>query len=605
MSSADAVPSTDRPGLPSQVSPPEFALSATAPHAILGAEVVAVAVLPGDPGSTGDADQPAPLVLGPGAGELADQLGIDLLGVLELSRATGAAGEVTSVPVPLGGPDNADLRCVLLVGVGRQRLDDFRRAGAALARATTDRSSVATSVPAIAPDGGVEAFVVGAMLGSFAFHWRSHPPEQVPVRRIVLAGLPDTESFAAVLDRAVAVGGAGWRSRMLSTVPSNLKNPPWMAEQAAELARESGLELTVWDEKRLAAEGFGGILGVGQASVTPPRLIRLDYTPPRADRHTSTVALVGKGITFDTGGLSIKPSEAMVNMKRDMTGGAVVMATMAALGAVGCPVRVVGLVAAAENSVSGNALRPGDVVRHYGGRTSEVTNTDAEGRRLLRQRRGARDGAARGGGDLRRAAVALPADRRLRVQAGLERRRRRQRPRWTGRDHGGPVPPALRRRPALGPPRHRLGRRLAVRVLRVDHRPHRLRRPRAAAVAGLGEPAGRRRMNGLTVRWSLADAPAGVEEELASYVEGTSHARFTGMSGLRFKTWRCSPGAWFEGCYVFVSDEARAEFQATFTATAAEAPGSTIIGSPPILIEACEIVAVAEGWDGFLATPRA
>jgi hypothetical protein len=112
-------------------------------------------------------------------------------------------------------------------------------------------------------------------------------------------------------------------------------------------------------------------------------------------------------------------------------------------------------------------------------------------------------------------------------------------------------------------------------------------------------------MNGLTVRWSLADAPAGVEEELASYVEGTSHARFTGMSGLRFKTWRCSPGVWFEGCYVFVSDEARAEFQATFTATAAEAPGSTIIGSPPILIEACEIVAVAEGWDGFQATPRA
>ena len=93
--------------------------------------------------------------------------------------------------------------------------------------------------------------------------------------------------------------------------------------------------------------------------------------------------LVGKGITFDTGGLSIKPGEAMVNMKRDMTGGAVVMATMAALAAVGCPVRVVGLVAAAENAVSGNALRPGDVVRHYGGRTTEVTNTDAEGRLVL------------------------------------------------------------------------------------------------------------------------------------------------------------------------------------------------------------------------------
>lgn len=112
-------------------------------------------------------------------------------------------------------------------------------------------------------------------------------------------------------------------------------------------------------------------------------------------------------------------------------------------------------------------------------------------------------------------------------------------------------------------------------------------------------------MNGLTVRWSLADAPAGVEEELASYVEGTSHARFTGMAGLRFKTWRCRPGEWFEGCYVFASDEVRAEFQTTFAATAVEAPGSRIIGSAPILIEACEIVAVAEGWDGFVAAPRA
>ena len=111
-------------------------------------------------------------------------------------------------------------------------------------------------------------------------------------------------------------------------------------------------------------------------------------------------------------------------------------------------------------------------------------------------------------------------------------------------------------------------------------------------------------MRGLTVRWSLADAPAGVEAELAAYVADTSHARFTGMSGLRFKTWRVRPGEWFEGCYVFVSDEAREEFQTTFTAAVADAPGSQIVGSAPVLIEACEIVAVAEGWDGFEATPR-
>jgi hypothetical protein len=111
-------------------------------------------------------------------------------------------------------------------------------------------------------------------------------------------------------------------------------------------------------------------------------------------------------------------------------------------------------------------------------------------------------------------------------------------------------------------------------------------------------------VNGLTVRWSLADAPAGVEAELASYVEGTSHARFTGMAGLRFKTWRMRAGEWFEGCYVFATDDARADFQKTFTETAAESPGSRLVGSAPILIEACDIVAVAEGWDGFLAAPR-
>jgi hypothetical protein len=111
-------------------------------------------------------------------------------------------------------------------------------------------------------------------------------------------------------------------------------------------------------------------------------------------------------------------------------------------------------------------------------------------------------------------------------------------------------------------------------------------------------------MLGLTVRWSLADAPEGVETALADYVADSSHARFTGMAGLRFKTWRMVPGEWFEGCYVFATDEARAEFQATFTDGAAESPGSQIIGSAPVLIEPCDIVAIAEGWEGFAASPR-
>lgn len=112
-------------------------------------------------------------------------------------------------------------------------------------------------------------------------------------------------------------------------------------------------------------------------------------------------------------------------------------------------------------------------------------------------------------------------------------------------------------------------------------------------------------MKGLTVRWSLAAAEDGVEESLAAYVADTSFARFTGMTGLQFKTWRMAPGDWFEGCYVFASDEARSEFQETFAAGAAKSPVSVLVGTAPILIEPCDIVAVAEGWEGFAATPRA
>jgi hypothetical protein len=108
-------------------------------------------------------------------------------------------------------------------------------------------------------------------------------------------------------------------------------------------------------------------------------------------------------------------------------------------------------------------------------------------------------------------------------------------------------------------------------------------------------------MHGLTVRWSLDGSPEGVEDALRSYVEANSHARFTGKPGLRFKTWRMRPGQWFEGCYVFESSADRDEFQQTFTETAAESPGSQIVGSAPVLIEPCEVVAVAEGGSGFLA----
>jgi leucyl aminopeptidase len=203
------------------------------------------------------------------------------------------------------------------------------------------------------------------------------------VQQVVLACTSSPDERRPVLDKAMASAGASWTARTLALVPSNLKNPAWMVEQAAETARSSGLEITVWDEKQLAEQGFGGIVGVGQASATPPRLVRLDYTPRAATRKTAHVVLVGKGITFDTGGLSIKPRDNMMLMKRDMTGAGVVLAVMGALEALDVPVKVTGLLPLAENAVSGSSLRPGDVIRHYGGRTSEVTNTDAEGRLVM------------------------------------------------------------------------------------------------------------------------------------------------------------------------------------------------------------------------------
>jgi leucyl aminopeptidase len=136
----------------------------------------------------------------------------------------------------------------------------------------------------------------------------------------------------------------------------------------------------VWAEADLASSGFGGLLGVGSGSPRPPRLIELSYQPPDYDRH---VVLVGKGITFDSGGLSLKPNDNMKLMKTDMAGGAVVIAVMSALADLGVTARVTGLVAAAENMPSGSALRIGDVITHYGGRSVEVLNTDAEGRLVL------------------------------------------------------------------------------------------------------------------------------------------------------------------------------------------------------------------------------
>ena len=360
--------------LPIQVSPPQIAVSDVAPSAVVGADVVAIPVIPGPDG----------LTLGPGAAELLDELPDDLFVLLEGADATGKAGEIVErVVLDTTGLSNTHLRVVLLVGVGAGTTDELRRAGAALARHTRGRLTLATSLAALCDDAGLRAVVEGLVLGSFEFHWRSGGPQTTPVGRVVLAGLIDGDDRRDAVCRGLAVAGAGWLSRTLALVPSNVKTPAWLAEQAADVAERSGLGLTVFDEKRLAADGFGGIVGVGQGSSNPPRLIRLDYTPRRGGKRVPHVVLVGKGITFDTGGLSIKGRDNMMTMKRDMTGAGVVLAVMGALADVDCPIRVTGLMACAENSVGADSMRPGDVLRHFGGRTTEVSNTDAEGRLVL------------------------------------------------------------------------------------------------------------------------------------------------------------------------------------------------------------------------------
>ena len=363
---------TDVPG---DVAPPTITLTADGLGKVRDVESVALPFF----------REGEDLILGPGGAELIELLGIDLLEVLARAQATGRGGDVVEHTV-LEAPEDSALERVLLVGLGASTPTDFRRAGAALSRRLRGTPAAATTIAALADEVEFRAFVEGLVLGAFAYHQKTSD-QPAPVERILLAGSFRPESREQSLRRALSSARAGWLARTLALVPSNTKHPEWMAQRAREVADAAGLEVKVWDEKALARDGFGGLLGVGAASETPPRLVRLDYTPAgvagRGARKVPHVVLAGKGITFDTGGLSIKPAEAMASMKRDMTGAGVVLAVMGALAEMGCPVRVTGLLALAENAVSGNAMRPGDVLRHYGGRTSEVTNTDAEGRLVL------------------------------------------------------------------------------------------------------------------------------------------------------------------------------------------------------------------------------
>ncbi|GAA0961322.1 M17 family metallopeptidase [Kribbella koreensis] len=314
------------------------------------------------------------------AKEAGERLGVDLGKLLEAQRASGfsaAAGATAAYPLLTG-----EVAEVLLVGAGDGTARELRHAGAAIARFGRGKDELTTVVAEGIDDEALQAFAEGIALGSFTFTRKTVDVGKPLVERVVLTDGTELDR-SAVLERGLVIGRTGWLARQFATTPSNEKDPAWMAARATELAAQTGLEVKVWDEKQLAADGFGGILAVGKGSTRPPRFIRLDYVPAGATKNTPYVVLVGKGITYDTGGLSLKPREGMVSMKRDMTGGGSVIATMSALRDLGAQVKVTGLICSAENMPSGTAYRPDDVIRHYGGRTTEVKNTDAEGRLVL------------------------------------------------------------------------------------------------------------------------------------------------------------------------------------------------------------------------------
>jgi leucyl aminopeptidase len=301
---------------------------------------------------------------------------------------TGKAGE--SAKVPTGGTINSPL--LVLVGLG-EKADvgpvAVRRAAGVAARSVSNAASVAVALPADS-EALVRAATEGWALGGYTFNDYKLDTKPKPVDAaevVVLSPLARQQDAIAAFERAQLVAAAANRTRHWVNLPANDLSPAGLADEVAEahatLTKGRGapkLDLRVWDEQELAADGCGGILAVGQGSATPPRLVRLQWAPEGAETH---VALVGKGVTYDSGGYTIKPAASMVSMKEDMAGAASVVQAIFTIAELGLPVKVTAWAPMAENMISGAAMRPGDVVTIRGGTTVEITNTDAEGRMIL------------------------------------------------------------------------------------------------------------------------------------------------------------------------------------------------------------------------------
>jgi len=308
---------------------------------------------------------------------------------IESGHFEGKSGQLASFPA--GAGLRADR--VILVGLGKDVDAAALRNAAARALRELRRAKLTRGtiwVPASrrpAPEDAAQALVEGVLLGHYRFDKyktaNDLPPE---VKRIeLLAG--DARHLAALRRGARAgqvIAEAANRARDWSNEPGGVATPEHLAGIARAIAKETGLRATVFGERELEQHKMGGILAVGRGSANPPRLIVLEHgRRARGARKRPTIALVGKGITFDTGGISIKPADAMDEMKHDMSGGAAVIATLQAAAQLKLPLHLIGLVPAAQNMPDGKAYLPGDIVTASNGKTIEVLNTDAEGRVVL------------------------------------------------------------------------------------------------------------------------------------------------------------------------------------------------------------------------------
>jgi leucyl aminopeptidase len=309
-----------------------------------------------------------------GAASVAARMGDWLSGYVKGADFSGKDGELLTVPgaglVPYGA--------VVLVGLGASPdAEALRRAAGSAGRALTRAESVSTTLGGRLP-GGAEAVALGFLLGQYSFQKHRSQPKPAKTTSLRLVGA-DAAALAGV-EKARTVAVAVARARDLVNEPAMGKPPEFLAGVAREIGERAGLKVKVYGMEELAAGGFGGLLGVNAGAAHPARLVEMWYQPPEA---RAFLAIVGKGIVFDSGGLSLKTAENMETMKTDMSGAAAVFSALEAIAALHLPVKVLGITPLTENMPGGSALRPGDVLQARNGKTIEVLNTDAEGRLVL------------------------------------------------------------------------------------------------------------------------------------------------------------------------------------------------------------------------------